>query len=110
MPRSLIRRLAAHAALPVALSQAARTAGAVAERTAAVISAFTRTDAWLREQGVLDGTTVTTAAVKRNEDGSYVGFFANAGDSRALALRREGRGVLLATEDHKHGLAAFESG
>jgi serine/threonine protein phosphatase PrpC len=69
-----------------------------------VKDAFLDTDAWLKERmnnGKEDsGSTCVTAGVRRQGDGKFACFIANAGDSRGILVRRKDR-VVVASEDHK---------
>jgi serine/threonine protein phosphatase PrpC len=69
-----------------------------------VKDAFTDTDDWLKERmnnGKEDsGSTCVTAGVRRQGDGKFACFVANAGDSRGILVRRKDR-VVVASEDHK---------
>lgn len=104
-----VARLAAHAQLPEALRRA--TDGAArAELERRVAAAFVETDAWLRERPEVtrdqSGSTCVVAGLRRrDDDGSFEAFIANAGDSRGIALRRRANDappeIIAASEDHK---------
>ncbi|KAJ1463077.1 phosphatase 2C-like domain-containing protein [Pelagophyceae sp. CCMP2097] len=101
---STVARLGADQ-LPAALREAAAAGTLAATLVATVQQSFISMDKWLRAHPDSKdaGSTVTTAGFHATfKDGkrSYVGFLANAGDSRGLVLRR-GVGVIAATEDHK---------
>jgi serine/threonine protein phosphatase PrpC len=69
-----------------------------------VQQAFQQTDQFLYEK--LDngkeqsGSTCVVAGCRKQADGKYSCFVANAGDSRGLMIRRKGK-VVVASEDHK---------
>jgi serine/threonine protein phosphatase PrpC len=69
-----------------------------------VKDAFTDTDAWLKERmnngKEESGSTCVTAGIRRQGDGKFACFIANAGDSRGVLIRRKDR-VVVASEDHK---------